>query len=296
MASPRKKGKETRQPIRIRRIRRVVPSRPHGAWKIAYADFVTAMMAFFLLMWLTAAVSQEDRQAVADYFKTPLEVILAGGKGDDISASMITANGGDDKTMESGQVMKGELTPEKVVISAGDARRLAQMQEEAQLLEMKQTLERVIEADAELNKLKDQLRIELTTEGLRIQVIDEMKRPMFELGEATLQPYAAKLLNTIGTVINQLPNAISLSGHTDTTPYRGRGAGYSNWELSIDRANASRRELIAGGLDPDKIRRVVGLSSAVLFNPDNPYDPNNRRISIIVMKREAAQPEEEAVQ
>lgn len=290
------KGKENKRPIRIKRIRRVIPAQPHGAWKIAYADFVTAMMAFFLLMWLTAAVSQEDRQAIADYFKTPLEVILAGGKSDEVSSSLIATTSGDDKTMESGQVIKGNPTTQKVVIPADEARRLARQQEEAQLLEMKKTLERVIEGDPELGRLKEQLRIDLTTEGLRIQIIDEMKRPMFELGEATLQPYAAKLLRTIGAVINPLPNGISLSGHTDATPYRGRGAGYSNWELSMDRANASRRELIAGGMDPEKIRRVVGLASSVLFNPDDPHDPNNRRISIIVMKREAEQQEEAIAQ
>lgn len=294
MAIPRAKKKDARQPIRIRRIRRVVAARPRGAWKIAYADFVTALMAFFLLMWLTAAVSEEARQAVAEYFKTPLEVVLSGGRDNDVERSKIVAQYGDDRTKEEGQVSDGELPPRPAVLSRADARRLARMQEEAQLLEMKQTLERVIEADLELGRLRNQLRIDLTTEGLRIQIIDEMKRPMFELGEATLQPYAAKLLRTIGAVVNSLPNGIGLSGHTDAAAYRGFGAAYSNWELSMDRANASRRELVAGGMAPEKIRRVVGLASSVLFNPADPYDPNNRRISIVVMKREAERQEEAA--
>jgi chemotaxis protein MotB len=295
MAISRAKKKEARQPIRIRRIRRAVAARPRGAWKIAYADFVTALMAFFLLMWLTAAVSQADRQAIAEYFKTPLEVVLAGGESNDANNSAIVAQYGDDRTKDEGQVSKGDQPPKLAVFSTDDARKLARQQEEAQLLEIKETLERVIEEDAELGWLKNQLRIDLTTEGLRIQVIDEMKRPMFELGEATLQPYAAKLLRTIGGVVERLPNSVSLSGHTDATTYRGFGAGYSNWELSIDRANASRRELVAGGMALGKIRRVVGLASVVLFNPADPLDPNNRRISIIVMKREAGQ-EEEAMQ
>jgi chemotaxis protein MotB len=296
MAISRAKKKEATQPIRIRRIRRAVAARPRGAWKIAYADFVTALMAFFLLMWLTAAVSQEDRQAIAEYFRTPLEVVFSGGQSNDAESSMIVAQYGEDKTKEAGQVGKGEQPPKPAVLSGEDAKRLARLEEEARLLDMKQALEQVIAADPELGRLRNQLRIDLTTEGLRIQVIDEMQRPMFELGEATLQPYASKLLRTIGGVVDRLPNGIGLSGHTDAATYRGFGAGYSNWELSMDRANASRRELVAGGMDPEKIRRVVGLASSVLFNPADPYDPNNRRISIVVMKREAGQPEGEVMQ
>jgi chemotaxis protein MotB len=126
----------------------------------------------------------------------------------------------------------------------------------------------------------------MTTEGLRILIVDEQNRPMFELGSSALQPYTVEILHEIGQLLNQVPNSIGLSGHTDATLYQGGNRGYSNWELSAERANASRRELIAGGLAESKILRVVGLSSSALFNPRNPYDANNRRISIIVMNRE----------
>jgi chemotaxis protein MotB len=133
--------------------------------------------------------------------------------------------------------------------------------------------------------------IDITAEGLRIQIVDEKNRPMFNIGSAQLQPYAKEILNEISKVLNDVPNAISLSGHTDATPYSGGERGYSNWELSADRANACRRELVGGGIEDGKVLRVVGLGSAVLFDKTDPGNPINRRISIIVMNKQT----EEAV-
>ena len=130
-----------------------------------------------------------------------------------------------------------------------------------------------------------EIKIDITTEGLRIQIADEKNRPMFNIGSAVLQPYAKEILAEISNVLNDVPNAISLSGHTDAAPYSGGDRGYSNWELSADRANACRRQLVAGGIDDGKILRVVGLGSAVLFDKDDPLSPINRRISIIVMNK-----------
>ncbi|HAN56505.1 MAG TPA: motility protein MotB, partial [Betaproteobacteria bacterium] len=129
------------------------------------------------------------------------------------------------------------------------------------------------------------LLLDITTEGLRIQIVDAKNRPMFALSKATLEPYTKEILHDIGHTLNDVPNKVSLSGHTDASPYSGGGAGYSNWELSADRANASRRELIAGGMDEGKILRVVGLASAVPIDKNNPLNPINRRISIIVMNK-----------
>jgi chemotaxis protein MotB len=142
-----------------------------------------------------------------------------------------------------------------------------------------------IDGNLSLKKFKDQLLLDITSEGLRIQILDEQNRPMFAIGKAELQPYTKVILREIGTMLNDVRNKVSLSGHTDATPYPSGEKSYSNWELSSDRANASRRELIAGGMNPEKVLRVIGLSSAVPFDKNDPYNPFNRRISIIVMNK-----------
>jgi chemotaxis protein MotB len=286
MSGPRNKDKSAKRQIVIKRIRRTEHARPAGAWKIAYADFVTAMMAFFLLMWLTSAMPREDLHAISEYFKTPLMVVLRGGQSNDVRNDVIIGSYGDDKTKESMQVRKEPPLSQQIAIMANDAQQLLHLQEISRLQLLKRQLEALIEADAKLRKFKNQLLIDMTTEGLRILIVDEQNRPMFELGSSALQPYTVEILHEIGQLLNQVPNSIGLSGHTDATLYQGGNRGYSNWELSAERANASRRELIAGGLAESKILRVVGLSSSALFNPRNPYDANNRRISIIVMNRE----------
>lgn len=269
----------------------MVREQPHGAWKIAYADFVTALMAFFLMLWLISSTSDEYRQAIEEYFEAPLMVVLSGGKTNDVSSSTIVGGQGEDKTKTSGQVSKGTQPEKKVVISVTDAGRLLHLQEVARLQSLKNQLEQLIENDPKLSQYKNQLLIDMTTEGLRIMIVDAQNRPMFQMGSAALQPYTVEILREIGKTLNQVPNKIGLSGHTDATHYQGGSLGYSNWDLSADRANASRRELIAGGMDQTKILRVVGLSDSVLFNPRDPYDANNRRISIIVMNQKT---EEEA--
>lgn len=288
MNGSRTTDKKTKQLIVIRRIRRTTPSRAQGAWKIAYADFVTALMAFFLLMWLIGAVSLEDRLIISKYFQTPLLVALAGGQSLDINTSAITGSHGEDLTKTSRQVRAGAQLSEQVALAETDAKKLLQLQETAQLQLLKRQLELAIEGNSQLRKYKNQLLLDLTSEGLRIQIVDEQNRPMFEMGSAILQPYTVKILHEIGTTLNQVPNKIGLSGHTDAAPYPGGNKGFSNWELSAERANASRRELIEGGMDSAKVLRVVGLASSVLFNPRNPYDVNNRRISILVMNTETA--------
>lgn len=282
------KNKEPKRKVIIKRIRRIVATNPVGLWKIAYADFMTALMAFFLLLWLLSAVPLDDRQEIAKYFQRPLMVVLAGGQTDDLSKSAVTSVYGDDKTKENGQVRLNEKLPKlSDVLQGKDLQRLLHEQEVARLQMLKIQLEQVMDSNPDLSKYKNQLRIELTTEGLRILIIDEKNRPMFEMGGDILQPYTVEILRAIGYTLNQVPNKIGLSGHTDATPYQGGNEGYSNWELSADRANASRRELIAGGMDQSKVLRVVGLASSVLFNPKDPNDANNRRISIIVMNKEA---------
>ena len=152
---------------------------------------------------------------------------------------------------------------------------------------MKGRLNKKIDSHGALKQFKNQIKIDITAEGLRIQIADEKNRPMFNIGSAVLQPYAKEILAEIANVLNDVPNSISLAGHTDAAPYSGGDRGYSNWELSADRANACRRQLVVGGIDDGKVLRVVGLGSAVLFDKADPLNPINRRISIIVMNKQA---------
>ena len=286
---------KNKRPIVIKRIKKVAAGHHGGAWKIAYADFVTAMMAFFLLMWLLGSTAKGDLKGISEYFKTPLYVALSGGTGSGDSSSIIKG-GGQDLTRSEGQVKKGELPPEKKIINLKAAQqeflRTERKKEIDKLKELKASIEKMIESNAKLQKFKNQILLDITSEGLRIQIVDEQNRPMFKSGRAQLEPYTMEILHEIGKTLNEVPNKISLSGHTDAAAYGGGSKGYSNWELSADRANASRRELITGGMAEEKIVRVVGLSSAVLFNKEDPLSPVNRRISLIVMNKKA----EEAAQ
>ena len=279
-----------KRPIVIKRIKKVAGGHHGGAWKIAYADFVTAMMAFFLLMWLLGSSTQSDLQGIADYFNTPLKVALAGGSGSGDSSSVIKG-GGKDLTRSEGQVKQGELPAEKKIINLKAATeeilRIEKQKEIEKLKELKANIEKAIDANQKLQQFKKQILLDITTEGLRIQIVDEKNRPMFKSGSAKLEPYTKEILHEVGKTLSQVPNKVSLSGHTDAQVYSGGEKGYSNWDLSADRANASRRELISGGIGDDKMVRVVGLASAVLFDKKDPLNPINRRISIIVMNKEA---------
>jgi chemotaxis protein MotB len=222
-------------------------------------------------------------------------VALAGGSGSGDSSSIIKG-GGTDLTKSTGQVKNGDAPPEKKMITIKAAtEELLKMEKDKELeklKELKKSIENAINSNAKLAQFKSQILLDITSEGLRIQIVDEKNRPMFKIGSAVLEPYTKEILQEIGKTMNQMPNKVSLSGHTDAQPYAADRKGFSNWDLSADRANASRRELIAGGMDEVKVVRVVGLSSAVLFDKSDPFNPINRRISIIVLNKKA----EEAAQ
>ncbi len=276
----------SQKPIIIKRIKKMAAQHHGGAWKIAYADFVTAMMAFFLLMWLLGSTTQGDKEGIAEYFKTPLKVALQGGDGSGDSTSIIKG-GGDDISKKIGQMKRTDFDDLKQSIDMDALQALQDRVEREQLEKLKIRIEDAINNNPDLNKFKSQLLLDITSEGLRIQIVDEKNRPMFAIGRAELQSYTKIILREIGKMLNDVSNKISLSGHTDATPYPAGEKSYSNWELSADRANASRRELIAGGMNPEKMLRVVGLSSAVMFDREDPFNPFNRRISIIVMNKKA---------
>ena len=275
--------------IVVKRYKKVSGGHHGGAWKIAYADFVTAMMAFFLLMWLLGSTSKHDLQGIAEYFSTPLSI---GGIGSGNGASVL--NGGARSVSKKNDLSASAASPDKKAGGKPEANpdmKQAQAEleraEAARLAFLKSRIEKAIESNPTLKQFRKQLLLDITTEGLRIQIVDEKNRPMFDSAHIDLKPYTRDILREIGRVLNDVPNKISLSGHTDATPYSNGEKGYGNWELSSERANASRRELIAGGLEDKKVVRVVGLSSAVLMDKADPTNPVNRRISIIVMNKRA---------
>lgn len=275
-------------PIIVKKIKKSGGGHHGGAWKIAYADFVTAMMAFFLLMWLLGSTSKAQKEGIAEYFKTPLKVAMMGGPAMGVTDSLIKNTGGKDITKKQGQVKPVDGPPGKQKnVTIEDAKEALKKAEQAKLEDLKQKIEQTIDQSETLKKFKSQLMLDITPEGLRIQILDEQNRPMFESSKADLQPYAREILHEIGKMLNGVQNKISLSGHTDAAPYPNGDKGYSNWELSSDRANSSRRELIAGGMDESKLLRVVGLASASLYDKENPYNPTNRRISLVVMNKQA---------
>lgn len=271
---------DSQRPIIIKRKKAGHGGAHGGAWKIAYADFVTAMMAFFLLMWLLGSTTKATLEGIAEYFKNPMKVSNRGGEGAGDATSVIRG-GGLDMSRSTGQIRK-VTSPARKTTTIAEAKA---QQEKAKLQDLKEKLQKMVENDKKLSQFQKQILIDITSEGLRIQIVDEKNRPMFDIGRDQLKPYTKEILHEIGKVLNEVPNRISLTGHTDATPYYGGEKGYSNWELSADRANSSRRELIFGGMEEAKILRVVGLASAVPFDKDDLLNPINRRISIIVLNK-----------
>jgi len=275
---------ESQQPIVVKRIKKGGGGHHGGAWKIAYADFVTAMMAFFLLMWLLGSTTKGDLKGIADYFQTPLKVALFGGSGTGDSSSVIKG-GGEDLTRTYGQVKRGDTEADKKTINLQRLKEDFERLEKQKLEGLKTELEALIEATPTLKQFKNQLLLDITTEGLRVQIVDEKNRPMFDSASSELKPYTRDILHEIGKALNKVENRISLTGHTDATPYAGGDRGFGNWELSTNRANASRRELVAGGMADSKMIRVVGLASTVLYDKTDPLGAINRRIGIVVLNK-----------
>jgi chemotaxis protein MotB len=257
-----------------------------GAWKIAYADFVTAMMAFFLLMWLLGSTTKGDLNGISEYFKTPLKVAMQGGSGSGDSSSVIKG-GGTDLTRSSGQVKRGDDPNTQRTINLQAARAEFERQEVMQLEGLRRKIDSEVLSRETLKGFRNQVRLDLTREGLRIQIIDEQNRPMFDTGKAVLKDYTREILKHVGAALNSVNHKITLSGHTDAMPYSQGERGYSNWELSAERANASRRELVAAGISEAKIVRVVGLASSVPLDAADPMSPQNRRISIVVLNQKS---------
>lgn len=266
------------QPIIVKRKKRVAGGHHGGSWKVAFADFATAMMAFFLVLWLTATASPEQKRAVEGYFKDPVGFTEGG------SPNPVDLEGSASVVKESTQdIERSDIQIEDEVVEE-----LAETLEQRQMEELFQELQERIEQSETLQEFKDQLLIDITSEGLRIQIVDRSQRPMFDSGRAELKYYSQDILFELAKPLGAVSNKLSITGHTDATPFGGR-PGYTNWELSADRANTARRALVAGGVGAGQIARVVGLSDSVLFDKDDPTAPVNRRISIIVLNKKAAE-------
>ena len=275
------------QPIIIKRVKKGGHAAHGGAWKITYADFVTAMMAFFLMMWLIGSTTEGDRKGIADYFSTPLKLSMLGGGSGSGDSSSVVKGGGEDLSRSVGQVKRGDVEAPTRSVNLQALKAEQARAERARLERLKEEIERKIDSNEKLKALKSQIRLDMTREGLRIQIVDANNRPMFASGSAVVQPYMRDLLQEIGALLADVPNRLTLEGHTDAQSFGNGLAGYTNWELSSDRANASRRELMVGGLPEARVMRVQGLAASVPFDKNDPVAPVNRRISIIVMNRDA---------
>jgi chemotaxis protein MotB len=289
MAKARNADGEAVAPIIIKKVKKRGHGGHGGSWKVAFADFATAMMAFFLLMWLMGSTTEEQKGAISEYFNNPSAVpgssttptpsSIQGPGG--ASTSMIQLGGG----MELHTDSDSEDGPpnQNGAISDDDAEKRAEELDRERLNSLLQELKEAIDAREALAKFKDQILLDITPEGVRIQIVDHDRRSMFPLGSARLEDFSTQILFELASIIKTVPNKISVSGHTDIKPYLANN--YSNWELSADRANAARRALVTGGLPTEKVGRVVGLASSVLLDAAVPDSPINRRISIIVMNR-----------
>lgn len=263
------------RPIVIRR-KKVVHGHHGGSWKIALADFMTALMALFLVMWILSSSGKAEREAVAEYFRTPLMVAVSGEK--TASSASPIPGGGADPVHTDGERARIDLRTQ--TRPSDEQRRF--------FMDLQRRIEAAIEADPTLRELRPQLRFDLTQEGLRIQVLDTERRPMFDLGSDRMAPYMGELLQTLAPLLNELPNDLSISGHTDSLAYANGSRGYSNWELSTGRANASRRELVAGGFASEKLLRIAGYADRVPLQDADASAAANRRIELVVLYPEVS--------
>ena len=281
------------KPIIVKKIKKGGHGHHGGAWKVAYADFVTAMMAFFLLLWLLNAVTEEQKQGIAQYFRPTIAfqntsatfAVLSGQ-----AQPMETMSGG---AASQSDIDNPELTdPTQPEPATGEGNKPVDLQEaeatvaqaeEKQLQQIKDEVKKVIDDTPDLKGMEKNLKIDKTEEGIRIQLLDQEKVSMFPSGSAAMNPQSKELIQKVAQIVRDLPNKIEISGHTDATPYNGN-ANYTNWELSTDRANASRRVLVDSGIDTARLKTVEGRADTDPLVKDNPLDPQNRRISIVLLR------------
>jgi chemotaxis protein MotB len=315
---------DNERPIIIKKVIKVAGHGHHGgSWKVAYADFVTAMMAFFLLLWLLNVTTDEKKMGIADYFAPASISRSQSGSGAILGGSAMTVDGAmrtatapqtvvvkidtpmqdmqdtgekqkdkdfdkqKDKDFDKQKdkdndfdrpTQRAEATPTDATLQ----RALAEREQKA-FEDSAEQLRLALAKNPELNGLAKHLLIDQTPEGLRIQIVDQDRESMFPVGSARMPERTRQLLGSIAQVMNKLPNRVSITGHTDATPYRSEN-GYGNWELSSDRANASRRMLIESGIQQQRVVQVSGKADTEPLFPTDPFQPGNRRIAIVLLR------------
>lgn len=268
------------KPIIIKRIKKGGHDFHGGSWKVAFADFATAMMAFFLLLWLMGNTNDTEKQAISGYFNDPAGVANQSG-----ATISVIGEGGADAAVIQLETAR-DVNEKTEELNEQQILELAEKQELAKLERLKKELENLVSTSNIFKDYKEQVIIDITPSGLRIQIVDKDNRPMFDIASAELKAYSKTILKGLAVVLAKVPNKLSVTGHTDATSFTERD-DYGNWELSSDRANAARRVLNNNGISESKIARVEGFSSSILFVKENPYAPINRRIAIIVLKQSA---------
>ena len=296
-------SKNASQPIIVKKVFQAA-GHHGGAWKVAYADFVTAMMAFFLLLWLLNVTTDEQKKGIADYFAPQLVSRSTSGSGGILGGTSLSPVGAQTSDRSAPKVIiemspPPQRKPANELVDGGGEGKQEAMSDEAteEALERKlaekeqkafeqaeQMLRQAIQETPEISDLAKNLIVDNTPEGLRIQLVDQERQSMFPAGSSELPETTKTLMAKISQVVAKLPNKISITGHTDSTPYRNGTAGYGNWELSAERANASRRGLIESGLDSSRVAYVTGKADKDPLVPENPALPTNRRISIVLLR------------
>ena len=288
------------QSIIIKKVKKVAGGHHGGAWKLAYADFVTAMMAFFLILWLLNSVTQEQLEGISNYFAPASTSATTSGSGDVLAGATMSAAPTAMMAESTSPSVTVDLPPPKAGTGPSDsdeqsedssgsmsedaAEEMMQKMEEEQFQEAEKTIRETIEGLPEFQQLVESLVIDSTPEGLRIQIVDQDGLAMFPSGSSQMLDHTRKMMKLVTNVVKGMPQNIAITGHTDARKFSGGEHGYSNWELSADRANASRRALTDLGVDPKRLARVVGMAAQEPFVSNEPNSARNRRISIVLLR------------
>ncbi|HEV7694578.1 MAG TPA: flagellar motor protein MotB [Hyphomonadaceae bacterium] len=294
------------RPIIIKKVKKVVGGGHHGgAWKVAYADFVTAMMAFFLLMWLINTTSPEQKRGIADYFAPASVSRSTQGSDGLLGGTAFQEDGarasGSNRPIKENQTADAQERRKRgggtdgegkaAGAAASDEAVSAALERRAKAAE--ESIRQALQDMPDMAELSKQVFVDQTPEGMRIQIVDQEGRAMFAGSSAEPLPRTKQLLEAVAKVIQEMPNRISISGHTDTSA--PAQSGYTNWDLSSDRANAARRILSADGVDNDRIYQVSGKAAEEPLYPDDPDQPANRRISIVLLNEAPVLPSDHAL-
>jgi len=270
------------QNIIIRRIKKHRHEDHGGAWKVAMADFAIAMMALFIVLWLTSITDESEREAIAGYFQDP----LAYESGTRVPSAYVIDLGGTPSTADNTAISE-TLDPEKI-LQAEQIESLAESIERRRLEKLKAEIEAKIDASPTLSPFKNQMTLDITTEGLRIQIVDQTKRPMFNIGSATLKYYSEDILYELAPMLMTVENRLSITGHTDSDPYAKQNPEDDiNWELSARRANAARQALMEAGIPKTQIAQILGMGDTAPLDVEHPESDINRRIAIVLLNKKS---------